>query len=116
MSNKTINSSVKISSNLNQQMSIQVIKDGFGMRGKNKWVVEAIENFLKLDDYVDLVELASDVEDLSSTISLRLPLVLVEKIDKAILQIRKKYPLIEGVQSHIIRASMLQKIIRSPNK
>ncbi len=116
MSNRTVNSSVKVSDRLNKQMSIQVIKDGFGMRGKNKWVIEAIESFLKLKDFIALVELASEVEDLSSTVSLRLPVLLVKEMDDAVLQIRKTFPLLEGVQSHIIRASILQKIIRSPNK
>ena len=32
-------------------MQQRIISDGYGMRGKSKWIVEAIESFLKLDDY-----------------------------------------------------------------
>jgi len=116
MAEKTISSSVKVSRKLNEQVSIQVIKDGFGMRGKNRWIIEAVKDFLQLPDFISLVELASDVENLSKPVSIRLPIELVKEMDIAVLKIRKQYPLLEGVQSHLIRASMLQKMIRSPNK
>lgn len=116
MTVKTLSSSIKISENLDKQLSLQVIKDGYGMRGKNKWIKAAIEEFLSLDDFVDMVDLASDMDGLNKAVSLRLEETLMAKIDAAILKVRKVNPMMEGVQSHLIRASILQKIIRSPNQ
>ncbi|EKD72268.1 MAG: hypothetical protein ACD_45C00719G0004 [uncultured bacterium] len=82
------------------------------MRGKSKWIIESIESLLKLDDFPTLVEIAEDMDQLSDMVSIRLPESLMMRIEKAIIQIRKQYPTIEGVKSNLIRASIIQRLLR----
>lgn len=95
-------------------MQQRIISDGYGMRGKSKWIVEAIESFLMLTDYPTLADIACDMDQLSEVISIRLPDALMSKLDKAIIEVRRHYPAMEGVKSNLIRASIMQRLIREP--
>ncbi len=105
--------SIKLPKKMHAKLIEQVIKDGYGMRGKSKWVNDAIEDFLNLDDYPEMVDIATDLEELEDTLSIRLPEAILDAIDLAIIHIRQSYPTIEGVKSNIIRASILQRLIRA---
>ncbi len=48
---KNILTSIKLQKALHHKMQQRVISDGYGMRGKSKWLIEAIEGFLQLPDY-----------------------------------------------------------------
>ncbi len=111
MQNK-ITTSIKLQRNLHRRLQRQIIEDGYGMRGKSKWIIESIESLLKLDDFPTLVEIAEDMDQLSDMVSIRLPESLMMRIEKAIIQIRKQYPTIEGVKSNLIRASIIQRLLR----
>jgi metal-responsive CopG/Arc/MetJ family transcriptional regulator len=111
--NKKVMTSIKVQKKLHYKMQQRVISDGYGMRGKSRWIIEAIENFLQLPDYPDLVDIADDMDQLSEIISIRLPEILMVAIDKAIIQVRRDYPAMEGVKSNLIRASIIQRLIRS---
>jgi hypothetical protein len=78
--------SVNIPKPLEQQLIEAVIGDGYGMRGKNKWLCEKLDRFLdfKPDDYVDLIETT-----------------------RALV-----YPGLESLKSNIIRTSIIQGILR----
>ena len=104
--------SLKIPEKINNEMLQQVVKSGYGLRGKSKWIVEAIQAFLQMDDYVELINIASDMENNYKTLTFRLSQELVAELDRGILHARTKYPLMEGVQSNIIRASIMQRLIR----
>lgn len=106
--------SVKVQKNLHYNLQQRIISDGYGMRGKSKWIVEAIESFLNLPDYPTLADIAGDMDQFTEVISIRLPEELMSKIDKAIIEIRRHYPTIEGVKSNLIRASIIQRLIREP--
>lgn len=103
----------KLSTSLQKELLQQVIAEGYGMRGKSKWIIESIEQFLKLPNYPELVEIATDAEKLNSITSIRVPVELDRKIQDAVLAIRQFYPLIEGVRSNLIRASICQRLLRS---
>ena len=104
--------SIKLQKNLHRQLQQRIIEDGYGMRGKSKWIIEAVESLLQLRDYPSLVEIAEDMDQLSDMVSIRLPENLMLKIEKAIVHIRKQYPMIEGVKSNLIRASIIQRLLR----
>lgn len=110
---KKIMTSIKLQKKLHYKVQQRVIGDGYGMRGKSKWVIEAIEDFLKLPDYPSLVDIADDMDHLSEIVSIRLPEVLMTRLDKAIIQVRRQYPAMEGVKSNLIRASIMQRLIRA---
>jgi metal-responsive CopG/Arc/MetJ family transcriptional regulator len=110
---KKIMTSIKLQKRLHYKMQQRVISDGYGMRGKSRWIIEAIENLLQLSDYPALVDIAGDMDQLSEMISIRLSEDLMVKLDHAIIQVRRHYPAMEGVKSNLIRASIMQRLIRS---
>lgn len=110
--NSILTTSVKLPTSINNKLLHSVINDGYGMRGKSKWIVEAIESFLILEDYYELTNIADDIEELGSMLSLRISEDLANKLEKAVIEVRKYYPGLEGVKSKIVRASILQRMIR----
>jgi hypothetical protein len=107
--------SIKIQKKLHHRLQQRIINDGYGMRGKSTWIIEAIEQFLQLTDYPELVDIADDMdEQLTEMISLRLPESLVKMLENAIIVVRKDYPAMEGVKSNVIRASIMQRLLREP--
>ncbi|MCD6039728.1 MAG: hypothetical protein K0S27_1128 [Gammaproteobacteria bacterium] len=111
MTNKVM-TSIKLQKSLHYKMQQRIISDGYGMRGKSRWIVEAITSFLELPDFPALVDIAGDMNQLNEIISIRLPESLMAKIDQAIIDIRRHYPAMEGVKSNLIRASIMQRLIR----
>lgn len=109
---KTAITSVKLQKNLHHKLQQSVINDEYGMRGKNKWILEAIESFLNLPDYPHFVDLADQTAPLTEMISLRLSELLIRKLDAAVIHVRRQYPAMEGVKSNLIRASIMQRLIR----
>jgi predicted DNA-binding protein len=111
MQNKVM-TSIKLQKKLHYRLQQRIIADGYGMRGKSKWIIEAIESLLKIEDYPELVDIAEDMEQLSDIVSIRLPENLMMRIEQAIIEVRKQYPAIEGVKSNLIRASIIQRLLR----
>lgn len=109
---KQIMTSIKLQKKLHFRLQQRIISDGYGMRGKSKWMIEAIESFLTLPDYPTLVDIADDMDDLSDIVSIRLPEPLMLKIEHAIIEVRRHFPAMEGVKSNLIRASIIQRLIR----
>ena len=110
--NKKIMTSIKLQKLLHFKMQQQIIGDGYGMRGKSKWIIEAIENFLQLPDYPLLVDIANEMEQLTEIVSIRLSEGLMNQLDQAVIKVRRQYPAMEGVKSNLIRASIIQRLIR----
>lgn len=104
--------SLKLQKKLHLRLQQRIIEDGYGMRGKSKWIIEAIEDLLSLSDYPTLVDIAEDMDHLTDMLSIRVPETLIIRIEKAIVHIRKQYPTIEGVKSNLIRASILQRLLK----
>ncbi|MGE3920539.1 MAG: hypothetical protein AB7F64_06310 [Gammaproteobacteria bacterium] len=112
MLNKT-KISFAIPNNLKNEIRERVIKDGYGFRGKSKWISEAVENLLKYKDFTELISYSDEMYgfDKIETAVLDYPLKL--KIDKAAILIRKEFPMLEGIKSRILRTAVLQRILRS---
>lgn len=106
--------SIKLQPKLHRKLQQQIIEDGYGMRGKSKWIIESIEALLGLNDYPTLVDIAEDMDHLTDVVTIRVPEDLMMKIEKAVIHIRKQYPTIEGVKSNLIRASIVQRMLRQP--
>lgn len=104
--------SIKLPKQIHQKLLERVVVDGFGLRGKSKWIILSIENFLKMKNYPELVDIANGLDSLTEVLSMRLPLTLMNALDEAVINTRKQYPGMEGVRSSIIRASILQGLIR----
>lgn len=104
--------SIKLQKQLHHRLLQQIIEDGYGMRGKSKWIIESIESLLEMTDYPTLVDIAEDMDQLRDMVSIRIPEHLLVRIEKAIVNVRRQYPTLEGVKSNLIRASILQRLLR----
>ena len=109
---KKVMTSIKLQKKLHRRLQQRIIEDGYGMRGKSKWIIESVESLLTLSDYPTLVDIADDMDQLSDMISIRVPEDLMVRIEQAVVQVRKQYPTIEGVKSNLIRASIVQRLLR----
>lgn len=114
MISEKVMTSIKLQKNLHRRLQQRIIEDGYGMRGKSKWIIESIESLLQLSDYPTLVEIAEDMDQLSDMVSIRVPEDLMLRIEQAIIHVRKQFPTIEGVKSNLIRASIIQRLLRQP--
>lgn len=112
---KKIMTSIKLQKLLHYKLQQRIISDGYGMRGKSLWITEAIESFLHLPDYPALVDIAGEMEQLTDILSIRLSDELANHMEKAVINIRRQFPAMEGVRSNLVRASIMQRLIRNPN-
>ena len=108
-----IMTSIKLARSTEQAILEAVVRDGYGLRGKSRWVEEAILTFLNTYNFLEFVDIASAEEAFDKTLSMRLYEATANKLEEALLQVRQQYPLMEGVKSNIIRASVMQRLIRA---
>ena len=97
--------------NVSKEIRQRMLKDNYSLREKSRWISEAIEDFLKLNDYHNFVEMANLVADLTHTETIHITSDIVEKLENAVLQVRKEYPVLEGVKSLIVRASVIRRLV-----
>lgn len=98
---------------LQDEIRKHVIHDGYGLRGKSKWISEAVEDLIALNDFVSLVDINNEMKSLEKMETIIIEEEMKVKLEKACIEVRKKHPMIEGVKSRVIRTSILQRIIRS---
>jgi O-methyltransferase involved in polyketide biosynthesis len=98
---------------LQQEFREQIAKDGYDMRGKSRWIAEGIEYLLKMKNYPELVQLSNEMKGFGKVESVVITKDLKKDMDNAVLEIRKTYPVLEGVQSGIVRTAILQRLLRS---
>lgn len=111
MSDK-IKISVVLPERLQKEMREKIISSGYSLRGKSEWIVQAIEAFLSMANYPELVKLGDQFSGFNKVETISATRELKKKLNSAVIEIRKKYPFLEGVQSRIIRSSILQGILQ----
>lgn len=99
--------------NLRNELRQHVIKDGYGLRGKSRWISEAVENFLQFKDFLELISYSDEMYGFDQIETVVIDYNLKTQLDKAVVEIRKEFPTIEGVKSRIMRTAILQRILRS---
>jgi len=99
--------------NLQNELRTAVIKAGYGLRGKSRWVSEAIEALLVTNNYPELVNINEIMHGFEKVETIVIDYSLKVKLDKAIIEIRQSYPILEGVQSNLVRTAILQKLLRT---
>lgn len=100
---------------MNEEMRERIFQENYGMRGKSKWAMEAVNDLLKMDKYEDLVNYSDEMHDFRSVETIVISKDLKSKIDDAVIRIRQKYPVLEGIQSRIFRTGILQRLLRPKN-
>ena len=99
--------------NLQQEFREQIIKDGYDMRGKSRWISEGIESLLAMRNYPELVKLSNEMKGFEKVEYVVITRDFKKNLDNAVIQIRKQYPCLEGVQSGIVRTAIMQRLLRS---
>ena len=114
MTNDKIVTSVRIPIGLKKKMHTRLVEQDYGMRGRSAWIEEAILSLLKTDGYEDHVkwDLSNEIKDITITLSLTLTKSTMDSLEKAIVEVRKVFPELEGVKSGIIRAAIIQRILK----
>lgn len=100
---------VRFSSRLKSEMQAAVIKAGYGFHGKSKWLVNSIHLFLQQPSYIDLVEHGIDINqaEFTSVEAFYIDEATFKLVKKALVDVRLNYPLLEGVQSALVRAAVV---------
>lgn len=110
---KTKKITVRFPKRLKSEMQAALVKSGYGLHGKSRWLKEAIHAFLQQADFVDYVDHGIDINqaELSEVEAFYLDLDTIQMVKDAFLEIRVKYPLFEGVQSALIRAAVIHSLM-----
>lgn len=105
--------SFAIHENLKKELQEQIIKDGYGLRGKSKWICEAVIKLFDMKEFGELIKINDEMSGFNKMESFVFDARLKIKIHQAIIQIREKFPTLEGVQSRIFRTAIIQRILRT---
>jgi hypothetical protein len=102
-----------VPNSLMTELREHVLKDGYGFRGKSKWISEAVEKLLSYKEFIDLISYGDEMHGFDQMETVVVDYSLKLKLDQAVVQIRKEFPTLEGVKSRIMRTAVLQRILRS---
>lgn len=97
---------------LQSELRLRVAKDGYGLRGKSKWVAEALEYLLAMNDFAKLVHYSEELHGFEKVETIVISTALKQALDSAILVTRQQFPTLEGVQSAIVRTAIMQRLLR----
>lgn len=96
---------------LQKDLKERIVQDGYSLKGKSQWVSEAIEHLLNKESYVDLVKVNDVMQGFEKLESILVEKNLKSKLEASVINIRRKYPEIDGVQSRIMRTAILQRLL-----
>ncbi len=85
-------------------------RKAYGPKGKSRWVREALEQLFKEDPALGSVGAAEDLAQNDALDMVDLGNRLPSYIENAIMHLRRQDPLMEGVQSLIIRAAIRHRL------
>lgn len=92
----------------------RVIEDGYGLRGKSRWVSEAIASLLAIDNFAEYVNYNDQMELTEKNIqTITINYEIKLKLEEAVIKVRQQYPAMEGVKGRIARTAILQRLLRS---
>lgn len=100
-----------IPENLQKDLKTKMVKDGYDLKGKSRWISEAVGELLTMQTFADLVKINDEMSGFEKLESVVIAQDLKKQLDNAVLQVRKKYPTIEGVQSRILRTAIVQRLL-----
>lgn len=90
-----------------------MVKSGYDLKGKSKWICEAVHELLSMTNYKELVMLSDQMQGFEKLDYISVDRSFKTLISDAVINIRADYPSLEGVQSKILRTAILQRLIKS---
>lgn len=109
---KNYRTTIRLPKQIRQEMHEAMVRNGYGLRSKSQWIGEAIEQLVEFDDFQELVDIAENMANLTESEVVYLSPKIKDTLDDALIQVRKHFPTLEGVQSNIIRTSIMQRLFR----
>lgn len=111
---KTKKITVRFPKRLKVEMQKSLIESGYGLRGKSRWLKEGIINFLMQPNFFDSVEHGSDINqaELLELEAFYLDMDTIKILKNGFVKVRENYPLFEGVQSAVIRAAVVHRLLK----
>lgn len=98
---------------MHRDMLEKIIAEGYSLREKSLWVAEAIDKLLINDNFTSFVAINDDLDGLDKIETINIPKELKDRISEAVIKVRQNDLSLEGIQSRIIRASILQRMLRT---
>lgn len=83
----------------------------YDLKSKSKWIAEAIEAFFTLKNFVELVMINDQMHGFEKLDAISIDRELKSRLDLAVIEVRQQYPALEGVQSKIVRAAIIQRLL-----
>lgn len=106
---------VLLPSKMRREMLESVLRDEYGMRGKSRWVAEAVADLLDRREWLLTAGAGEGLVPNPAHEVVYLEPALKGRIEDAVLEMRTRNPMMEGPQSAIIRAAITRRLLRSPN-
>ena len=96
---------------LQKDLKEQLIKDGYDLKAKSRWISEALLNLFTMKNYIELVKLSDEMSGFKKSESVLVDKSIKSNINSAVVNIRQIYPTLEGVQSRIMRTAIMQRLL-----
>lgn len=104
----------KADANLISKMRQSIKKDGYGVRGKSKWISEALDELFANKDYIEMIEADNPIVKLQNNPEvIYIAFQLRERMDSVIKKCNIRNPFAKGMQSAIIRTAIFQRLLES---
>lgn len=116
MSEKVTTRAFKIPASLELEMNTKIVTQGYGLRGKSKWICDAICQFLTCPDekfVLDCIEYSEELVRLDKSITFRPTAQVEQLLNQWIVKSRLRVPTLEGVKSKIIRTAIIHGLLGS---
>ena len=108
--------SFKIPASLELEMNKKIVSEGYGLRGKSKWISDVLCKFLSCEDegfVLDCIGYADELERLDKMVSVRLTPEAEVFLNRWVIKSRLQMPTLEGVKSKIIRTAIIHGLLGS---
>ena len=102
-----------ITESLKKDLLKSVISDGYGLRGKSKWISEAVIDLIKIKDFEDLIAYNDGMHGFNKMETAIVDPAIEKIVEESVVVVRKKHPALEGVKSRIMRTAIIQRIVRT---
>jgi hypothetical protein len=98
---------------LQHDYKTNIVNQGYSLREKSKWISNAVSDLLEMPNYIELVYYGDEFGGFDKSETIVVDESLKHALDSAVVEVRKNYPAIEGVQSRVLRTAILQRLLRT---
>ncbi len=101
-----------IQKKLHTEMLERMIITGYGVRKVSPWVSEALTDLVQRPNFIELIQISNSMGYFNKKITVICNDATNKLMDKAVIDVRSKFPAMEGVKSRILRTAIIQRLLR----